>query len=323
MISGLHIFPDEPKLDIIRLRYVAAAISAVLLLGSLGLAFTKGLNFGIDFLGGSMVEVRFPQAPDLTELRERLGALGLGDVSLQQFGEPEDVLIRIPRQPGEEEAQMAALAEVRAALGEEVDYRRTEVVGPTVGAELIQAGTLAVLLSLSGILLYIWFRFEWHYGLAAVAALTHDVIATIGLFAFTQLEFGLSTVAAVLLIAGYSINDTVVVFDRVREKFRKYKSLPVKEVLNLAINKTLSRTLVTSITTLLALGALYFFGGEVLQSFILAMIWGVVIGTYSSIFIAVPMLLFFRIRREDAAAQPVGGREGEVESPEPTPEAGR
>ena len=207
------------------------------------------------------------------------------------------MLIRIERQPGGEKAQLLAVEKAKQALGNEVDYRRTEFVGPKVGGELIEAGITAVLLALGAMLVYIWFRFEWQFGVGAVVALLHDVLLTIGVFALLGLEFNLSTVAAILTIAGYSINDTVVVYDRVRENLRKYKQMPLTELLNLSINGTLSRTLLTSVTTLLALGALYFFGGEVLAGFSFAMIWGVLVGTYSSIFIAVPLLVYMNLRR--------------------------
>ena len=185
----------------------------------------------------------------------------------------------------------------KKALGNEVNYRRTEFVGPKVGGELIEAGVTAVLLALGAMLVYIWFRFEWQFGVGAVVALLHDVLLTIGIFALLGLEFNPSTVAAILTIAGYSINDTVVVYDRVRENLRKYKQMPLAELLNVSINSTLSRTLLTSVTTLLALSALYFFGGEVLAGFSFAMIWGVIVGTYSSIFIAVPLLVYMKLRR--------------------------
>ena len=260
-----------------------------------------GLNFGIDFRGGILLEVRFQQEANLSSLRDRLGGLELGEVSLQSFGEPTDVLINVQRQEGGEEAQNAAVQAIKDALGEDgVDYRRTEFVGPTVGAELRQAGILATLLSLAAIGCYIWFRFEWHFAVAALVALAHDIIATIGFYSVLQLEFNLATLAAVLTIAGYSINDTVVVFDRVREELRKYKRKPVQEVLDQAINKTLSRTLLTSVTTLLALIALYVFGGEVIRGFVIGLIWGVVIGTYSSIALAVPLLYYLGVRRAPA-----------------------
>lgn len=297
-MKKLRIVPENTAIDFIGRRLIAFVFSATLVLGSLGLAYGNGLNLGIDFLGGILLEVKTDGPADVSKLRSDLGTLGLGEVSLQEFGSPDVVLIRVQRQEGGDEAQQEAITVIRGALGEHVaEYRRTETVGPTVGAELQSAAIWAVGSAILAILAYISFRFEWQYGVAAIIALLHDVLTTIGLFAFFQLEFNLATVAAVLTIAGYSINDTVVVFDRVRENLRKYKKLPLIELLNLSVNETLSRTSITSVTTLLALGALFFFGGEVIGGFSIALIWGVVIGTYSSIALAVPILLYLDIDR--------------------------
>ena len=293
----INLVPVGTKIDFMRFRKVAAVLSLVLIACSAGLFFTKGLNFGIDFRGGILMEVRTQGPADISKLRSTLNGLALGEVQLQEFGEPTDVLIRIERQAGGEKGQQAAINKAKAALGDEVNYRRTEFVGPKVGGELIEAGVTAVLLAMSAMLVYIWFRFEWQFGVGAVAALLHDVALTIGVFALLGLEFNLSTVAAILTIAGYSINDTVVVYDRVRENLRKFKQMSLNDLLNLSINGTLSRTLLTSVTTLIALGALYFFGGEVIKGFSFAMIWGVIVGTYSSIFIAVPLLVYMNLRR--------------------------
>jgi preprotein translocase subunit SecF len=297
-MKKLRLIPADTAIDFIGRRLIAFAFSAALILGSLGLAFGNGLNLGIDFLGGILLEVKTEGPADVAKLRSDLGALGLGEVSLQEFGSPDVVLIRVQRQEGGDEAQQKAITTIRGALGEHVDeYRRTETVGPTVGAELQEAAMLAVGSAILAILVYIWFRFEWQFGIAAIIALIHDVLTTIGLFALFQLEFNLTTVAAVLTIAGYSINDTVVVFDRVRENLRKYKKMSLVELFNLSINETLSRTTITSVTTLLALGSLFLFGGEVISGFSVALIWGVVIGTYSSIALAVPVLLYLDIDR--------------------------
>ena len=293
----INLVPVGTKIDFMRFRKVAAVLSLVLIACSAGLFFTKGLNFGIDFRGGILMEVRTQGPADISRLRSTLNGLALGEVQLQEFGQPTDVLIRIERQAGGEKGQQAAINKAKAALGDEVNYRRTEFVGPKVGGELIEAGVTAVLLAMAAMLVYIWFRFEWQFGVGAVAALLHDVALTIGVFALLGLEFNLSTVAAILTIAGYSINDTVVVYDRVRENLRKFKQMSLNDLLNLSINGTLSRTLLTSVTTLIALGALYFFGGEVIKGFSFAMIWGVVVGTYSSIFIAVPLLVYMNLRR--------------------------
>ncbi|WP_420348061.1 protein translocase subunit SecF [Pelagibius sp.] len=298
--------PLDLGLNFVGKRGMFLVMSACLMLGSIGLFFTQGLNFGVDFRGGILMEVRTDGPANLADLRSRVSGLGLGEVTLQEFGEPTDVLINIERQEGAQEEQIRAIEVVREALGEGVEIRRQEFVGPKVGDELKQAGLLATLLALAGIGLYIWFRFEWHFSVAALVALAHDVIATIGFFALTQLEFNLATLAAVLTIAGYSINDTVVIFDRVRETLRRYKKLPLVEVLNRALNLTLSRTILTSMTTLLALGALFFFGGAVIQGFTAGLIWGVVIGTYSSVALAVPLLSYMKLRR--------GGEEDEAEA---------
>ena len=297
-MKKLRIVPPDTSVNFIGRRLIAFAFSAALILGSLGLAAGVGLNLGIDFLGGILLEIKTEGPADLATLRSDLGALGLGDVGLQEFGSEDVVLIRVQRQEGGDEAQQAAITIIRDALGEQIaEYRRTETVGPTVGAELKEAAMWAIGSAIIAILIYIWFRFEWQFGVAAIVALIHDVLTTIGLFALFQLEFNLATVAAVLTIAGYSINDTVVVFDRVRENLRKYKKMPLPDLFNLSINETLSRTTITSVTTLLALLALFFFGGEVISGFSIALIWGVLIGTYSSIALAVPVLLYLDIDR--------------------------
>jgi preprotein translocase subunit SecF len=306
-MSALNLIPANVNLSFIPKRKIFMAFSALLVAASVFMFLSKGLNYGIDFKGGIMLEVRTEKAANIAGMRTTLGDLGLGEVSLQEFGQPTDVLIRIQRQDGGEKAQQEAVNTIKAALGSSVEYRRTEFVGPKVSDELFWDGLTAVGLAVLAILMYIWFRFEWQFGLGAVVALSHDVITTIGIFALMGFEFNLSTVAAVLTIAGYSINDTVVVFDRVRENLRKYKKMPFPELLNNSINQTLSRTVITSVTTMLALLALYFLGGEVIRDFSFAMIWGVLIGTYSSIFLAVPILLNLNIKR-------VGSLVGETET---------
>ena len=303
--------PTEPKINFIGRYRLALTLSAVLVVASLGLFMTTGLNYGVDFRGGVMLEVRTAGPADLGALRSRLGGLGLGEVTLQSLDEPTDVLINVQRQDGGDEAQNAAIAVIKEALADTVvEYRRTEFVGPKVGGELKEAALIATILALGAIALYIWFRFEWQFSVAALLALTHDVITTIGFFVITGLEFNLASVAAILTIAGYSINDTVVVFDRVRESLRKYKKVPVSEVLNMALNATLSRTLLTSITTLLALIALSVFGGHVVRGFSLALIWGVLVGTYSSIGVATPLLMLMNLRHSQVAApEPEGSKE--------------
>lgn len=384
---ALNLVPPGTKVPFVRFRPAYFVFSAVLLVLAVVAYATQGLNFGIDFRGGILIEVgtkpvngvRPPARID--EMRAQLAKLNLGEVSLQEFGRPDDVLIRVERQQGDERAQVAAIRRirnsfslvafgtdpnkperkvgetfvipgvlnnakieaVRAALKDvkdvevkpdgaggaitivltkpaaepkalraqvtqvkdtlaTVEFRRQEFVGPQVGAELIEAGIIATVLALLAIMLYVWFRFEWQFAVASVVALVHDVLLTIGLFALLQKEFNLATVAAILTIAGYSINDTVVVFDRVRENLRKYKRMPMPELMNQSINETLARTVTTSVTTLLALLSLFFFGGEIISGFSIALIWGVVIGTYSSICLAVPLLLLLNLKRGGAAS---------------------
>ncbi len=301
-MKPLRIVPDGLWANFIGMRRIAFAVSAILIVLAIAATAVQGLNFGIDFRGGILIEVRTEGPADIEEMRNNLGRLGLGETSLQNFGGERDVLIRIQRQEGAEAEQIEAIGIVQDALGD-VEYRRTEFVGPTVGDELVEAGVMAVLLALAGILIYIWLRFEWQFGICAVLALAHDVITTIGLFALIQFEFNLATVAALLTIAGYSINDTVVVFDRVRENLRRYKKASLIEVLNRSVNDVLSRTILTSVTTLLALAAIYIFGGAVIQDFAFALMWGILIGTYSSIFLAVPLLLYMGITRNTREAE--------------------
>lgn len=308
-MRGIRFVPQDSNINFIGMRMIAFVFSVVLVLGSIGITVQKGLNLGIDFTGGTVIEIRTPVTPNLEALRTTLNDLGLGGISIQEFGQIDDLLIRLPAQKkpagwakGDEEPNEVAIEIVRETLneafeGQTVDYRRIEYVGPQVGEELKMKGLYAIIFSLLGILTYIWFRFEWQFGVAAIVALGHDAIATIGLFALMQMEFNLSTVAAILMIAGYSINDTVVVFDRVRENLRKYKKKPLLELFNISVNQTLSRTLMTSVTTMLALIALYVFGGEVIRGFVYALIFGIAIGTYSSVFVASPVLLMMNIRR--------------------------
>ncbi len=293
--------PVGTKIRFLQYRKAAIIASLVLCIASIGLYATKGLNYGIDFRGGILLEIRTQGPADHQQIRQQIGELDLGNFEIQGFGEPTDVLIRIETQPGGAPGQQKAIDAVRKALGENIDYRRQEFVGPTVSGELVQAGIMAVLLALVAMLVYIWFRFEWQFGVGAVVALTHDVLMTIGMFSVVGLEFNLTTVAAILTIAGYSINDTVVVYDRVRENLRKYKVMKLEAVLDLSLNDTLSRTLLTSITTMIALLILYIWGGEVIKGFALAMIWGVLVGTYSSIFVAAPLLIQMNLRAQDVA----------------------
>jgi preprotein translocase SecF subunit len=312
----IRLVPAKTNVPFVRFRLLAFAISGALVIGSMALFGLRGLNYGIDFQGGILIEVGTPGPADIGRMRNALGGLGLGEIALQGFGRENDVLIRIERQPGESAAQQAAVDRVKEALtrdvGGELSYRRVEFVGPKVSEELVRAGTLASVLAVVAMLIYIWFRFEWQFGVGAVIATIHDVVLTIGVFALTHLEFNLTIIAAILTIVGYSVNDTVVVYDRIRENLRRFRRMPLGELLDLSINDTLSRTTMTSGTTLIALLALFLFGGEVIKGFTFAMIWGVVVGTYSSIFVAAPLLLYFGLRRDAAGGS--GEAEGEGET---------
>jgi len=326
----VHLIPPDTRIDFMRWHKITFAFSLFLVLGSLALIFIKGLNFGIDFQGGILIEAQTQGPADLAAMRSQLDSLGLGEVSLQEFGAANDILIRLAHQkfteadqqaaaeqikkerPGtpadeltrlsakraDSDAQLKAVEKVKQSLGAGYTFRRTEFVGPKVGGELIQDAIWAIIFSMIGIMGYVWFRYEWQFGVNALAALFHDCITTMGLFALLGYEFNLTTVAAVLTIAGYSVNDTVVIYDRIRSELRRYKKLPLADLLNLSINETLPRTVMTSGMTLLSVLALYFFGGEVIRGFSLAMIWGIVIGTYSTIYVAAPMLIYMHLRRE-------------------------
>jgi preprotein translocase subunit SecF len=293
----LRIVPDDTKFDFMRFRRISFPVSAILSVLAIAAYFTLGLNFGIDFIGGTLIEVQSKTGPaDLARMRSTLNALNLGDIQLQRFGAPTDVLIRIPQQPGGEEAQQQAVAKVRTALGAEVDYRRVEVVGPRISGELLAYGTIGLMIAIFGIFLYLWFRFEWQFALGAMVANTHDLVMTIGFMAVTQIDFDLSSIAALLTILGYSLNDTVVIYDRIREMLRRYKKMPIGDLLNASVNSTLSRSVITHVTVTLALLSLLLFGGPVIHSFTAAMTFGaVLVGSYTSIFIASPLLIYLGV----------------------------
>lgn len=279
------------------IRRFTFMLSAALSVASMVLFATVNMNYGIDFKGGSMIELQSKaEQADIADIRARLSELNLGDLQVQEFGSPREVLIRVQAQDGGDNAEQSVITLIRGELEDAYDFRRVEVVGPTVSGELARAGTIAVIAALMAILVYIWFRFEWQFALGAIVATLHDVVLTIGIFVLSGVEFNLSSIAAVLTIVGYSLNDTVVVYDRVRENLRRYKKKPLPELIDLSINQMLTRTILTSLTTLLALVALYAFGGEVIRSFTFAMIFGVAVGTYSSIFIAAPVLILFKLR---------------------------
>jgi preprotein translocase SecF subunit len=298
MFRGFSFVPPDTRIGFVEMRTITWVVSALLTIVPLILVWTWGLNYGIDFKGGTLMEVQTKEAvADIAGLRNTIHALDIGEVQIQEFGAPNDVLIRLAAQPTEAE-QQASIAKVKAALGDTVDYRRIEVVGPTVSAELIAGGTLAVVVALGAILVYIWFRFEWQLGVAAIASLIHDVTGTIGLYSLLQLEFNLSSIAAILTIIGYSLNDKVVIFDRIRENLRKYRKMPLVELLDLSINETLSRTTLTHVVTFLAMLPFVIVGGEAIYGFSLAMCFGIVIGAYSSIFVAAPLQLILGMRRD-------------------------
>ncbi|MDC0147786.1 protein translocase subunit SecF [Alphaproteobacteria bacterium] len=296
----LKLVPSKTEIGFIRHRGLAFLVSAILMVGSIGIFLNNGLNFGIDFKGGTLMEINSESDIDIAALRGQLGGLNLGEVQIQQFGTPNDALIRVSDQVDATSTQggLNAVEVIRQDLEGQFDIRRVEVVGPQVSSELIQTGIIAVLTAIACMLIYIWFRFEWQFSVGAVMALVHDVVLTIGIFSLLQLDFNLSILAAILTIVGYSMNDTVVVYDRVRENLRKFKKTELPVLLDVAINETLSRTVMTSVTTMLALIALYVLGGEVIRGFTFAMVWGVLVGTYSSIFIASPLLLFLGVKRD-------------------------
>ena len=295
----LNPVPSDTAIPFMSWRKYAFALSLLLTIGSAVLFLTKDMNYGIDFSGGSSIEVRAKDGSgDAGDIRSRLSQLNVGAIQVQQIGPVGDYLVRIGGQNLGDNAEQSVVAKVQGELGADYEFRRVESVGPTVSAELARAGTIAVVLALVAMLIYIWFRFEWQFGVGAVVSTLHDVIMVIGLYVALGLEFNLSSIAAVLTVVGYSVNDTVVVYDRVRENLRRYKKMPLDQLLDLSLNQTLSRTFMTSFTTLIALIALYAFGGEVIRSFTLAMIFGIAFGTYSSVFVGSPLLILFKLRPE-------------------------
>ncbi len=289
MFSGIRILKAVPKLDYFRFHRLCFALSLILSAASIVSLGVNGLNFGVDFAGGVLIEARRTTGPvDLADLRQRLGALNLGDVALQEFGSPNDLLIRVERQANEQE-EMLGVQKIRTTLGPEYEYGRVEVVGPKVGAELIEGGILAVLLSLLGIMGYMALRFGWRAGLSGVVAILHDCLTTVGLFSILGLQFDLNIVAAVVTIAGFSINDTVVIDDRIRENMRKFKKMDFRDLINRSVNETMARTIMTNGLVALATLALLLWGGPVLFGFSFALMWGVIVGTYSTIYVAAPL----------------------------------
>jgi|TARA_B100001093_G_scaffold42104_1_gene35839 preprotein translocase SecF subunit len=288
------------KINFSKLFKTANILSIIAVLASIFFLFFKGLNFGVDFKGGTLIEIRIvDQNIKIQDVRSSLDSAELGDVSVKQFGKEGDFLIKFEKNSNEDKKFISQLKnKISNKIGSEVNFRRVESVGPKVSSELLKQGITAIALSLAAMLFYIWIRFEWQFSLGSIIALFHDVIITLGLFAILSFEVNLSIVAAVLTIVGYSMNDTVVIYDRIRENLLKYSKINTNEIANISVNETLSRTIITSLTTLLALGSIFILGGEILRGFSFAMILGVLIGTYSSIFVASPVLNYFKVTQK-------------------------
>jgi len=298
----MQLLKNVPKIEFMRMKKTALGISAFLLLVCLVAVGVRGLNLGIDFTGGTLVEVGFQQSADPEAIRNALNQAGYDDVVVQHFGTSKDILVRLPPQAeGVSNAQLSTklLEVLQTTSSDHVDLRRVEFVGPQIGDELVEKGGMAMLVALGGILIFVWIRFEKRFAVGSIAALIHDVIITIGIFSIFQLEFDLTVLAAILAVIGYSLNDTIVVFDRVRENFRKMRKGTPEEVVNKSVNQTLARTLMTSITTLIVLVSLFVFGGELIHGFATALIIGVVVGTYSSIYIASASVLLLGVTKQD------------------------
>src|SRR5918994_2289191 len=301
--------PTDTKFAFMRVRRMTFPFSAFLSVVSVLLFFGWGMNFGIDFKGGTLVELQSRSAAaDVAAIRQRAEALGFGEVEVQQFGTPQDVSVRVELQPGGEQAQQNVVSRLRETFGDNYEFRRVEVVGPRVSGELVQSGTLGVIFAILGVLIYLWFRFEWQFAIGAVVATLHDLVLTMGFFALTQIEFNMTSIAAILTIIGYSLNDTVVVYDRIREIMRKFKRLTTFELIDVSVNATLSRTILTGVSVFLVLIALAIFGGEVIKGFAYAMLFGLVVGTYSSVFIAAPILAYLGLKSSEAASARADGK---------------
>ncbi len=297
----LRLISDNTSIKFIKLKLISFSFSAILSIAAIFAVIFIGLNFGIDFKGGILLEVRTSSNIGIADIRNKITDLNIGEVSIQEFGVDSDYLIRVERQEGTDNAQQIAVEAIKSSLDKaftkDIEYRRLEYVGPTVSKDLVYDGVMAIVFAIIAMLAYIWFRFELPFALGAIVALLHDIVLTLGLFAILGLEFNLATVAAILLIIGYSMNDTVVIYDRIRENLRKFKKMNLNELLDKSINETLSRTINTTFTTILALGALYLFGGQIIADFAFAMLWGIIVGTYSSIFIASTILVYVNVRR--------------------------
>ncbi len=302
----LKIVPDNTNIGFVRLRYIAFALTLLLTLGSLALLATRSLNLGVDFVGGLTMEVEFKAPPPLDALRTKVDSLGVGTSALQEFGNPSNILIRLPLPEGDQAAVQKIVAKVQTGLKSnygDVNFRRVESVSGKVSGELITSGIYAVLLSMAAVALFTWFRFEWYFGISTVVALVHDVIVTLGFFALTQLEFDLNVVAAILTIIGYSLNDKVVIDDRIRENLRKYRTMDIGPIIDLSVNETLPRTVMTSVTLLAALASLLLLGPDVIFGFTAAMMLGIVVGTYSSIFVSSSLLISLGVKSRAAPTE--------------------
>jgi preprotein translocase subunit SecF len=317
----LRIVPDNTSFDFIRFRRISFPISAVLSILAITLYFTHGLHFGIDFNGGTRIEVQSKSGPiDIATMRSTLSQLGLGEIQLKEFGAADMVEIKVAQQPGGEQAQQAVVEKVQAALGSGVDYRSIDVVGPRISGELLHWGIIGIFVAIAAILIYLWFRFEWQFALGAMIANVHDIVLTLGFMSITQIDFDLTSIAALLTILGYSLNDTVVIYDRIREMLRRYKKMPMPELLNVSINATLSRSVVTHVTVLLALMALLLFGGQAIHSFTATMMFGAaLVGTYTSVFIASPILIYLGVGTNRQYAAGSAQEEITMESPPTVP----
>ncbi len=301
--------PDHTQFRFVRLRWAAFTLTALLTVAAIGLMATRGLNMGVDFVGGLMIEAGFEQPVPLDDLRLKIGRMGVGEVSLQEFGSPNNIAMRLPLPPGDETASQAVVKKLQASLEAEypgVSFRRVDTVSGKVSNELIRDGILAVLFAMAGIAIYSWFRFEWHFGVSTLVGLFHDVIVTLGFFALTQMEFDLNIVAAILTIVGYSLNDKVVIDDRIRENLRKYRQMDIKTLIDLSVNETLPRTVMTTVSMVLALGSLLIFGGDVIRGFSAAMLLGILVGTYSSIYVSSSLLISLGV-----GAHTFGPKEGD------------
>jgi preprotein translocase subunit SecF len=295
----LRLAPENTKISFMRFRRISYPLSAALSIIAVILFFAVGMNFGIDFAGGTQVELRaLSGKADLASLRAKADTLGLGPVEAQRIGAESDVTLRVQVQPGGEAGQTAAVDKLHKTFDHDYEFRAVEAVGPRVSGELVQSGTLGVVVAILAVLTYLWFRFEWQFAIGAIIGTMHDLLLTVGFFAFTQLEFNQTSIAAILTIVGYSLNETVVVLDRIREVMRKYKKLSTAEIIDMSVNAVLPRTIMTATTVFLALLALFFLGGDVIRSFSAAMIWGICVSTYSSIFICSPMLIYMGVRAE-------------------------